>query len=337
VLQFLQTSRRVGRVKAPLREADKPAPQSPPDLPPDLHLADIALLLRTVDLGSLSAAARERNLPVSQVTRAIARLEKTCRARLLHRSTHGLSLTDEGSAFLPQARRMLEAAEEFQGEIDTRISGPKGWVRVSVSAVLAQAVVAPSLPGLYERHPGLHLDISAEDRLVDMARERIDIAIRTGKPSESLVARPIGDLTRSLYAAPSYLARHGTPRSPDDLARHRLIANSASPGLNRWAHRRAGDSDDSTDVLHVQGHTRTDNTAVIVALLLGGAGIGRIVDLVAAPLVKTGALVPVLKGHFDTPPVPMHAVMLQERHRLPKIRACVEHWAQWMREQGHAR
>lgn len=305
-------------------------PQRTDPGPPDLHLADAALLLRTVELGSLSAAARERDVPVSQVTRALARLEKTCRARLLHRTTHGLSLTDEGAAFVGAARRMLEAAEDFQGEIDRRIGGPRGWVRVSVSAVLAQAVIAPGLPGLHEQHPGLHLDISADDRLVDMARERIDVAIRTGSPaSETLVARPLGALTRSLYAAPAYLARHGTPRGPDDLARHQLLANTASPGLNRWAH-------DGGQVLQVHGHTRTDNTAVIVALLLNGAGIGRIVDLVAAPLVKAGTLVPVLPGRFRTPPVPMYAVMLQERHRLPKVRACVDYWAQWMSAQAAA-
>jgi len=328
------------RAARPPRPPGITTPSAPPapsttaraaDHPPDLHLGDAALLLRTVELGSLSAAARERNVPVSQVTRALARLEKTCRARLLHRSTHGLSLTDEGAAFVTAARRMLEAAEAFQGEIDSRIAGPRGWVRVSVSAVLAQAVIAPGLPGLHERHPGLHLDISAEDRLVDMARERIDVAIRTGTPaSETLVARPIGELTRSLYAAPAYLARHGTPAAPADLAHHRLLANTASPGLNRWSY-------DGGQVLQVQGHTRTDNTAVFVALLLSGAGIGRIVDLVAAPLVKAGALVPVLPGRFRTPPVPMFAVMLQERHRLPKVRACVDYWAGWMREHAPPR
>ena len=305
-----------------------PQPLHAADRPPDLHLDDAALLLRTVELGSLSAAARERDVPVSQVTRALARLEKTCRARLLHRSTHGLSLTDEGAAFVTAARRMLEAAEAFQGEIDSRIAGPRGWVRVSVSAVLAQAVIAPGLPGLHERHPGLHLDISADVRLVDMARERIDVALRTGTPaSETLVARPIGVLTRSLYAAPAYAARHGLPARPEELMRHRLLANTASPGLNRWTY-------DGGPVLQVQGHTRTDNTAVLVALLLSGAGIGRIVDLVAAPLVKAGALVPVLPGRFGTAPVPMYAVMLQERHRLPKVRACVDYWAEWMSAQA---
>ncbi|MBI5716222.1 MAG: LysR family transcriptional regulator [Burkholderiales bacterium] len=319
------------RTDPPLRRSPHPAARPPAHLPLDLNLSDVALLLRTVELGSLSAAARERNVPVSQVTRALARLEKTCRARLLHRSTHGLSLTDEGGAFLPQARRMLEAAEEFQGEIGGRLAGPRGWVRISVSAVLAQAVIAPGLPSLHERHPGVHLDISADDRLADMARDSIDIAIRTGTPaSDNLVARPIGQLRRSLYAAPAYLARHGTPGSPEEVGRHRLLANSVSPSLNLWGY-------DGGQTLQVQGHTRTDNTAVIVALALSGAGIARIIDLVATPLVKTGALVPVLPGRFSTAPVPMYAVMLQERHRLPKIRACVDYWAQWMSEQAPPR
>lgn len=293
-----------------------------------LQLDDVALFARIVELGTLSAAARERNAPVSQVTRALARLEAACGARLLHRSTHGLSLTDEGATVLAHGRRLLDTTLELHSELSGRTGGPAGWVRISVSSVLAQAVIAPSLPALQQRHPRLRLDIAADDRLADMARDGIDIAIRTGQMrSDTLVARPIGVLTRSLYAAPAYVERHGLPRTPDDLLRHRLIGNSAAASLNRWAWRAA---DKSEHEFIVEGHTRTDNTAVVVALAQHGAGIARIVDLVAQPLVKAGALVPVLPAQFSTTPVTMYAVMLQERHRLPKIRACIDHWAQWM-------
>ncbi len=293
-----------------------------------LQLDDVALFVRIVELGTLSAAARERNTPVSQVTRSLARLEAACAARLLHRSTHGLSLTDEGSTLLSHGKRMLETAAELHGELSGKTGGPAGWVRVSVSAVLAQAVIAPGLNALYKRHPNLHLDIAADDRMADMAREGIDVAIRTGTPpSDNLVARQIGLLTRSLYASPAYVQQHGLPRHPDDLVRHRLIGNTASAILNRWAWRERGKAGGE---LVVQGDTRTDNTAVILALAQHGAGIARVVDLVAQPLVKAGALVPVLPAHFSTTPVPMYAVMLQERHRLPKIRACIDHWAHWM-------
>jgi DNA-binding transcriptional LysR family regulator len=291
-----------------------------------LQLDDVALFTRIAELGTLSAAARERDVPVSQVTRSLARLEAACGARLMHRNTHGLSLTDEGDTFLAYSRRLLDTTAELSSELSGKISGPSGWVRISVSPVIAQMLIAPSLNGLYQRHPSLHIDLCADDRMADMAREGIDIAIRTGTPnSDTLVARQIGRYSRSLYAAPAYLAAFGTPQNPDDLPQHRLIGNSASPTLNRWLLA----SGKGQEVL-VQGHTRTDNSAVVIALAQQGVGIARLMDLLAQPLVDSGALVPVLPGQFSNTQEPIYAVMLQERHRLPKIRACIDYWAQWL-------
>jgi DNA-binding transcriptional LysR family regulator len=293
-----------------------------------LQLDDVALFARITELGTLSAVARERNVPVSQVTRALARLEADCGVRLLHRTTHGLSLTDEGDTFLAHARRLLDTRDELASELSGKLAGPSGWVRISVSPLVAQAVIVPSLNALYRRYPKLQVDISADDRIADMAREGIDIAIRTGTPSsETLVAREIGSYGRALYAAPAYLAAHGTPQHPDELAQHRLIGNSASPLLNRWPLAASGKGQE----LQIQGHTRSDNSAVIMALARQGVGIARLGDLLARPFVERGELVPVLQGHFADTRVPMYAVMLQERHRLPKIRACIDYWAEWLR------
>jgi DNA-binding transcriptional LysR family regulator len=298
-----------------------------------LQLDDVALFLRIAELGSLSAAARERGVPVSQVTRALARLEAACAVRLLHRNTHGLSLSDEGDTFLAHARRLLDTTAELNSELSGKISGPSGWVRVSVSPVLAQMVIAPSLRGLYRRHPQLHIDINADDRMADMARDAIDIAIRTGTPnSETLVARQIGTYGRSLYASPAYLADFGTPSHPDELQQHRLIGNSANPALNRWPVA----SGAKGQALLVQGHTRTDNSAVILSLAQQGVGIARLMDLLAQPLVQIGALVPVLQDHVPSSRVPIYAVMLQQRQRLPKIRACIDYWAEWLAGMGQA-
>lgn len=292
-----------------------------------LQLDDVALFTRIAELGTLSAAAREREVPVSQVTRALARLEAGCGARLLHRTTHGLSLTDEGDTFLAHARRLLDTTAELSSELSGKLAGPSGWVRLSVSPVMAQAVIAPSMNGLYRRHPQLHIDISADDRIADMARDGVDIAIRTGSPSsDTLVARQIGSYGRGLYAAPSYLAAFGTPRHPDELAQHRLIGNSANPQLNRWPLTTGGQHGE----LQVRGHTRTDNSAVVMALAQQGVGIARLMDLLAQPLVARGELVPVLPQHFASTRVPIYAMMLQERHRLPKLRACIDYWAQWL-------
>jgi DNA-binding transcriptional LysR family regulator len=295
-----------------------------------LQLDDVALFTRIAELGTLSAAAREREVPVSQVTRALVRLEAACGVRLLHRSTHGLSLTDEGDTFLAYARRLLDTTDELSAELTGKLGGPSGWVRVSMSPLLAQMVIAPSLSGLYQRYPQLHIDLAADDRMADMAREGIDIAIRTGTPaSETLVARQIGDYSRSLYASPAYLARCGTPQHPDDLQHHHLLANSANPLLNRWPLAGDGRPKDQA-ALTVPGETRTDNSAVMMSLVQHGVGIGRLMDLLARPLVASGALVPVLTGHFANPRVPIYAVMLQERQRLPKIRACIDYWAEWL-------
>ena len=292
-----------------------------------MDLGDIALFVRIVELGTLSAAARERNVPVSQVTRTLARLEAQVGVRLLHRSTHGLSLTDEGDTFLAHARRLVATDELLRSDLSGKRAGPSGWVRVSVSSVVAQTVIAPSLPTLFDRHPQLHVDIAADDRLVDMARDGIDIAIRTGEAvGETLVARRIGTLQRRLYAAPAYVARHGLPGDAGALAAHRLIGNSARPSLNDW---RLADGD-AVRAVSVRGHVRADTTAVVLALVQSGVGIGRIVTIAAEPLVAAGLLVPVLPGLSADPPVPVHAVMLQERHRLPKVRACIDHWADWL-------
>ena len=292
-----------------------------------LQLDDIALFTRIVELGTLSAAACEREVPVSQVTRSLARLEAACGVRLLHRTTHGLSLTDEGDTFVAYARRLLDTTAELAADIHGKHSSPSGWVRVSVSALLAECVLAPSLGGLYQRHPQLHIDIHADDRMADMARDGIDIAIRTGTPrNDTLVARQIGTHGRTLYAAPAYLAAFGTPASVEDLQHHRLIANSVSPALNRWA---LGPAHGAKE-LQIKGHTRCDSSALHLSLVLHGVGMARLNDLMVQPLVRQGRLVPLLQAHFAREAIPIYAVTLQARQRLPKIRACIDYWAQWL-------
>ena len=286
------------------------------------HLDDLALFCRIAALGSLSAAARERDIPVSQVTRSLSRLEAACGARLMHRSTHGLSLTDEGDTLLTHGQQLLNTADVLGAELQVRKNQPSGWVRVGVSASVAEAVIAPSLPDLYALYPQLHIDIVVDDRLADMARDGIDIAIRTGDVhSDNLVARQIGSTGRSLYASPAYLVQRGTPQTPDELAHHHLMGNSKAPSMNQWQRQ------DSPTPFQVKGQSLTDNSATLLTMVRHGVGIARLLDIVARPWVQTGELVPLLRESLDVRDIPVYAVMLQERHRLPKIRACVDYWA----------
>jgi len=292
----------------------------------ELGFDDLQLFARVIALGTLSAVARERDVPVSQVSRSLARIEKTCGARLIHRSTHGLALTPEGETFLSYCHRITGTLEELEGEFASQAREAKGLVRVAASTVMAQYLLLPSLAGLYERHPRVRVDLDVSDRLVDMARDGIDIAVRTLlNPPDTMVARKIGMLGRALYAAPEYLAAAGTPAHPDDLRGHRLIANSAATQLNHWPF-----VIDGKPVTRVaEGQWRSNDTGLTAGMVLQGLGIGRLAMVAAEPMVLQRRLVPVLPAFVDAQPVPIYAVTAGARQRLPKIKACVDYWAEW--------
>lgn len=292
----------------------------------NLQFDELALFARVAELGSLSAAARERDVPVSQVSRTLARLEKACGARLMQRSTHGLSLTDEGHAFLAYSRRAVETLEEMEGEFATRSGGPSGRVRVASSTVIAQYQLVPSLAGLAQRHPRLQVDLHVSDRIVDMGREGIDIAIRTATAlPDTVVARRIGTLGRGLYAAPSYARSRGLPTRPQDLAQHTLVTNSEVTVLNEWPFRIDGEP----YVHAAQGTWSANDTGMTASMIVQGLGIGRLSTVVADPLVQQKLLVPVLAACVDLQPVPVYAITTGGRHRLPRIKACLDYWTEW--------
>ena len=297
----------------------------------DLAFDDLKLFARVAALGTLSALARERDVPVSQISRALSRIEKICGARLIHRSTHGLSLTAEGETFLGYCQRLTVTLEELEGEFAHQAGVARGRVRVAASTVIAQYQLLPSLPGLSQRHPLLRIELEVSDRLVDMAREGIDIAIRTsGALPDSMIARQIGSLGRALYAAPDYLARAGVPGHPDALHGHRLVTNSAATQLNHWAFV----VDGQPFKLAAEGFWRCNDTGLAASMVLQGLGIGRLATVAAEPLVQQKRLVPVLAEFIDDQPVPVYAVIVSARQRLPKIKACIDYWAEWF---GRAR
>lgn len=292
----------------------------------NLQFDEMALYARVAEMGSLSAVARERDIPVSQVSRTLARLEKACGARLMHRSTHGLSLTDEGRTFLDYSRRTLATLDDMEGEFAERTGEPSGRVRVAASTVVAQYQLVPSLAGLAQRHPRVQVDLEVGDRLLDMARDGIDIAIRvlTSLP-ETVVARQIGTFGRALYAAPAYVQAHGLPAHPEELASHRLVSNTGVPMLNEWPFL----VDGQPHSFHAEGHWRANDTNMVAAMVLRGLGIGRLATLVGDTLVGQGLLVQVLPQWVALQPLPVYAVTGGSRHRLPKIRACLDYWAEW--------
>jgi DNA-binding transcriptional LysR family regulator len=275
-----------------------------------LGFDDLKLFARVATLGTLSAVARERDVPVSQVSRALARIEKHSGVKLVHRSTHALALTPEGQTFLAYCHRITGTLDELEGEFSAKTREASGLVRVAASSVIAQYRVLPSLPGLHARHPRVQVALEVNDRLVDIVRDGIDIAIRTAAtlPDSSLVARPIGTHGRALYATPGYLAAAGT--------------NTAAPHLNTWPFL----VDGQAQVFHAEGAWRASDTAVAAQMVLAGLGIGRLSTIAAQPLVREERLVPVLPALVDLQPSPVYAVTAGTRHRLPKVKACLDYW-----------
>ncbi len=285
------------------------------------HPDDIAWLIRSVELGSMSAASKERNVAVSQATRAIDRLEAGYGVRLLRRSTHGLSLTAEGAAIVAHGRDVLARLADL-GEIvcggRRSIAGP---VRIAVSAAIADELLVPLLPALQVRHPDLRVELVAEDRLSDLPTEGIDVALRTAVgASEAVVARRLGGFGRALYAAPAYLRVRGEPQSPDELQRHVAVTHTGLGQFNRWRFRVDGRIQERV----VGGGPAANSTWLVHRMVAAGLGIGMVSTPIAARMVDGGELVEVLRRFRDPARMSIYAVVLPERERTPRIKAVVE-------------
>ena len=287
----------------------------------NLSLDDFALFIEVATAQSLSKVARGRQVAASHVSRHFARIEAQCDLLLAHRTTHSLSLTDDGEVFLEYAQRIVQEHTQLQGSMGARSRAVSGMVRISISQLFAQYVVIPSLAELRAKHPDLQVDLHIDDRVVNMAYEGIDIAVRAGVPPlDTVIARSLGSHGRALYAAPAYLKKHGIPRQPSDLQSHSLITNSAVAAHNRWQFLVKGQAIEE----RVAGQVRVNSSAAAVSLAVAGAGIGRVNDVVGQQLVLQRQLKPVLNRYRAPDQYPVYAAILAERHRAPKIRATMD-------------
>lgn len=180
--------------------------------------------VQAADRGGFAAAARVLGISAAAVSKNVAGLEKALGVRLMNRTTRTVSLTEEGEAFLRQARIALEALDRATEAVIAHRAAPTGNVRISTSVGFGCEQLTPILPGLLERYPGLSVEVDFDDRVIDLIHDRYDMALRGGRiVDSSLVSRPICRFNLVVVAAPSYLNRYGIPRRPEDLAQHRLL------------------------------------------------------------------------------------------------------------------
>ncbi|MFT4090096.1 MAG: LysR family transcriptional regulator [Asticcacaulis sp.] len=269
---------------------------------------------------SLSGAARRLGLTPSAVSRAITRIETRLGVRLIVRTTRSITLTPEGEAYARGAARILADLTEVEDSISDQ-GVPRGRLRISAALAHGRLVIVPLLKEFSERYPGILVDISLSDTLVDILGGRADIAIRFGPLSDSpLTARRLGDTGRSIVASPEYLAQRGTPLVPEDLRNHNCL-NFDFPRIEPgWPFRKDGHD----YALPVTGNIEANNGETLVQLALQGVGIARVGNFHLADEITSGKLVVLLDDFNPHDREPIHAVFLGGSHMPARVRVFVD-------------
>ncbi|WP_368744559.1 LysR family transcriptional regulator [Desertibaculum subflavum] len=275
------------------------------------------VLVAAVELGGFTAAAERLELTPSAVSKIVARLEERLGVRLLKRTTRRIGLTPEGESYFAGAKFILAEIDEMEAAVGASSTHPKGLLRVNSGSVFATTQLMQKLPIFLDRYPDVSVSVDITDRIVDLQSERADLAIRAGPVGDtSLVVRKIADIERVICAAPSYLARHGTPRRPEDLAHHSCLLVADQPQLGRWPFR----TESGITTVEVKGQATVAAADALVKLAIAGAGIVRLGDMIVAEAIQSGTLVPLLDEFNVVEPVPIAAVYPGGRHRSPKVR-----------------
>jgi DNA-binding transcriptional LysR family regulator len=288
----------------------------------NLEPNDLLLFARVADNGSFSRGAERLGLPKSTVSRRIAALEGQLGERLFTRSTRRLALTDFGRSLLDHARRVVEEVEAVAQLAQQRQAEPAGHLRVSMPSDLAALLLAPAITAFSARYPRLRLDLDLSARRVDLVGENFDLAVRVGTlPDDAtLVARKWCDFSVGLFAAPAYLARHGTPATPQDLPDHtalRLLGRDGEPAP--WRLERGSELWEAV----APGTLAANSLGALIRLAREGAGIVAANHLLVEPYLARGELAPVL-ADWSMPPATAWLVMPSRRLIPPKTRAFIE-------------
>lgn len=275
--------------------------------------AEMEVFVRVVDLGGFTAAAREFRLTPSGVSKLVSRLEGRLSARLINRSTRRLQLTPEGQTFYDRAVRVLSDIDEAEREAAAGAS-PRGHLRVNSNIPFGMRHVMPLVPRFLERHPEVTLDIVLSDSVIDLMQERADIAIRIGPLRDSsLVARKLGTNRMAVVASPEYIAGHGVPNTPDDLARHKGIGWTFFRTIGGWPFRTGA----ATEQVSPPPVARASDGEAARLLALGGAGLARLALFHIGADIEAGRLVPVLEEFNPGDREDIHAVYLGQGGPLP--------------------
>lgn len=278
-------------------------------------LLNILHLVRVVDAGSFSEAARRSGTTTSALSKAVTRLEQAHGVKLLHRTTHAISLTPDGEKLIEGARHLLREVEQLQGLLDHTGGGTAaGRVRLSAPGPLIRACLSPQLPALLRAHPRIELDLKVDDAQLDLAAEGVDIAVRIGSSDgqPGLVTRKLMSFPWILCAAPRYLEAMGSFTSPSGLADHHQIGfrDAGSGQLMTW---QFTDPKSGSAVRHVpRNRLVVEDMTTIWAMVVSGLGIAWLPAWCGPADLRAGRVVELLPG-WRAPETIIHAALLDRR------------------------
>lgn len=290
------------------------------------QLNGMAIFVQVVESGSFTAAAQRLGLDKSAVSKQVSRLEARLATRLLHRTTRALSLTEAGRLLYASASQSISALEETRLALSNLNEEPRGTLRITASVAYGRLCIAPLIPEFLALHPQLKVRLALLDRMVDLADEGYDVAIRlSAKLSDGLVAKPVADLSYRLCASPAYLAAHTRPRRPADLAGHNCLYYGLGEFSDQWQFMRKGKAGEK-ETVRVGSNYVVNSSEAIRDALLAHMGIGLLPDFAVKDALARGDLVPLLPGWDPAGPFGgrAYAVWLPTRHLPPKVRLFVD-------------
>lgn len=268
---------------------------------------ELLVFVTVIDSGSITAAAEKLGQTVSGVSRALTRLEKKLDTALVRRTTRRLQLTEEGETFLQRARAILHAMEEAEESVTRGRERPSGRLRVDAASPFMLHCVAPHMTAFSALYPEIRLELTSNERIVDLLEQKVDIAIRIGELQDStLHARALGTSKLRVLASPAYLAEYGEPRSVEALREHRLIGFTAPEHLNRWPLREGRKG--GAAALKIEPAITASSGETLRQLALSGWGIACLADFMSAADVREKRLVPILGN-----------VLVDERQRVSVV------------------
>ncbi len=285
------------------------------------RIQTMSVFVAIAEAGSFAGAARRLGLSPPSATRAVAALEARLGAKLLHRTTRSVHVTDAGARYLADCRRILTELDEIERHVVGTHATPRGRVTVSASVMFGRMAVAPILLDLLERHAELTVNAMFVDRVVNIVEEGVDVAVRIAElPDSSLQAVRVGAVRRVVCASPEYLAANGAPATPADLAAHATIDFVNAGRGDAWGFMAKG----KAEVARHRPRLTVNVADAAIAAAKAGKGLTRVLSYMVAADVAAGMLTLVLEG-FALAPTPVHVVHKEPGLTSARVRAVVDH------------